>query len=136
MDRMNSQSWKPVVYISVTIAGVALVLGFLFLCVWVVHPGFSLVGLRRDEGKLTLIIAGAIAYGTVIVINRLLKKYYGREFGTYLDDPDEIEPGPRPPMEKICTRCGAVFAAFRNDFHAAGFCSRGCQEAFAKRKSN
>jgi hypothetical protein len=132
---MKSHGWKPVVYVTTTLAAVAVVLALAFLVARLVHPGFTLVGMHRSEGKLTLVIAGLMAYGTVMAVNQLLKRFYGREFGTYLDDPDEVGPGQRPPLEKICTRCGERFGAFRNDFHAAGFCSRACQEAFARRNA-
>jgi hypothetical protein len=134
MEPTKSQSWKPLVYMGVTIGGVAGVLGVLYLLILLINPRFSLVGMSPNDGKLTLLIAGVIAYGTVIATTRLLKKYYGREFGTYLDDADAIEPGPAPSNEKLCARCGSLFAALHNDFHAAGFCSRACREAFGKRR--
>jgi len=133
MEPPKSHSWKPIVYMGVTIGSVGVVLGVLYLLMLVINPHFSLVGLDRAGGRLTLFIAGAVAYGTVVGTTRLLKKYYGKEFGTYLDDADAIEPGPAPSNEKLCARCGALFAVFRNDFHSAGFCSRACQEAFGKR---
>lgn len=133
MERTKSQSWKPVVYMGVTIGAVAAVLGAIYLLALIANPRFSLVGIDRDGGRLTVFIAGCVAYGTVVATTRLLKKYYGREFGTYLDDADAIELGPAPSIEKLCARCGTRFAVFPNDPHAAGFCSRACQKAFAKR---
>jgi hypothetical protein len=133
MGRTKSQSWRPPVYLGVTIGGVIVVLAVCYGIAKLVHPGFSLVGMSREDGRLTLLIAGVLAYGTVVVVTRLLKRVYGREFGTYLDDPDAPEPGLRPSDEKPCARCGTLFAVFPNDFHAAGFCSRACRNAFARR---
>ena len=134
MEQTKSQSWKPLVYKGVTVGSVVVVLGFLYLLILIVEPKFSLVGMSRGDGKATILAAGMIGYGTVVVMTKLLKKYYGREFGTYLDDAEAIEPGPAPSNEKLCARCGTLFGVFHNDFHAAGFCSRACQEAFGKRR--
>src|SRR6185436_3526485 len=133
MEQTKSQSWKPVVYMGFTVGAVMVVLGVLYLAILLFNPHFSLIALSRDAGRETILAAGMIAYGTVVAVTWLLKKYYGREFGTYLDDTDAIEPGPAPSNEKLCARCGSLFAVFRNDFHSAGFCSRACQEAFGKR---
>ena len=135
MGRMGSQGWKPVVYATTTIAASAIMLGLLYLVIRLVYPGFSLFWLRRADGELLILIAGWIAYGSVLAVTALLKRFFRREFGTYLDDADQIEPGERPSLEKICTRCGMAFPAFPNDFHAAGFCSRACQRAFLLRQS-
>lgn len=133
MEQTKSQSWKPLVYMGVTVGGVAVVLGTVFLLIRLIDPHSSLIGLRRGDGELTIYIAALIAYGTVVGITRLLKKYYRREFGTYLDDADAIELGPAPSNEKLCARCGTLFGVFHNDFHAAGFCSRACRQASSKR---
>src|SRR6185369_2208478 len=133
MEQTKSQSWKPLVYLGATAAGVAVVLAAFYLLVMLFCPHFSLAELGRGNARAIALVAGLTAYGTVVAVTRLLKKYYGREFGTYLDDADAIEPGPAPSNEKLCARCGSLFAVFYNDFHAAGFCSRACQEAFGKR---
>lgn len=131
--KATSHTWKPLVYIGVTLGGVAVALGTLFLLVKLVHPGFSLVGLRKGEGRAVIAIACIVAYGTVVGITRLLKRRFGRVFGTYLDDPDaEDEAHVASSSNRPCRRCGTLFAVFRNDFHAAGFCSRACQEAFGR----
>ena len=130
MEQKTSHSWKPIVYIGVTIGSVGVVLGTLLLLAWMVHPKFSLV---KENARLTAVLLGLAAYGTVVAVTRLLKKHYGREFGSYLDDADAVEAGPAPDREKLCARCGTLFGVFRNDFHEAGFCSRACREAFHKR---
>ena len=66
--------------------------------------------------------------------NYLLKRYFKREFGTYLDDPDSEQTGLPPGIAKVCLRCGSPFQAFRNDAHVAGFCSQGCRDRFAADK--
>src|ERR1043165_4075707 len=99
MEQTKSQSWKPVVYMGVTVGSVVIVLGVLYLLILIAAPKFSLVGMSRGEGKATILAAGMIGYGTVVVTTKLLKKFYGREFGTYLDDADAIEPGPAPSNE-------------------------------------
>lgn len=134
MAPTKSQSWKPLVYMGVTIGGVALVLGALFLAIRLIEPRFSLLDLRRGDGRLLVTMAGAAAYVTVVVITQLLKRSFGREFGTYLDDADAVEESPRPSHHKLCARCGTRFGVFPNDFHEAGFCSRACRHAFARRR--
>ena len=135
MERLGSQGWKPVVYLATTVAAAATVLGLVYGLIRIFVPGFSFLKFRRSEGDILLWITGMIAYGTVLRITALLKRYLGREFGTYLDDADQIEPGVRPALEKTCTRCGLVFPAFPNDFHIAGFCSHACQRAFLLRQA-
>jgi hypothetical protein len=132
---MGSHGWKPVVYVATTITAAAIMLGLVYLLVRLVYPGFSLFGLSRADGELILLIAGMIAYGSVLAVTEFLRRYFGREFGTYLDDADRIEPGERPALEKVCPRCGSAFPVFPNEFHAAGFCSRACQRAFLLRQS-
>ena len=133
MDPAKSHAWKPIVYLGFTIGGVIAVLGGLYLMIRLICPEFSLLEVLRVDGEAVLWCAGAIAYVTVLAITAFLKRSYGREFGTYLDDPDVVEPGPRPSEAKICPRCGTRFGVFPNDFHAAGFCSRACQSAFLRR---
>ena len=133
MEPTKSHVWRPAVYLSATIGGVLAVLGALHLTIRLIYPEFSLKELLRVDGELTLWMAGVVAYVTVLVITALLKRYYGREFGTYLDDADTVEIGPGPTDHRLCARCGTLFAVFPNDFHAAGFCSRACRNAFARR---
>jgi hypothetical protein len=133
MEPAKSHAWKPLVYLGLTTGGVIVVLGALVLTLRVITPEFSLSKALREDGEATLWIAGSIAYVTVLGITALLRRHYGREFGTYLDDPDLIEAGPGPSEEKLCPRCGTRFGVYRNDFHAAGFCSRACRNAFARR---
>lgn len=134
MEPPKSHAWKPAVYLGLTIGGVIAVLGVLYLTIRLILPEFSVLELLRVDGEATLWVAGSIAYVTVLAITALLKRTCGREFGTYLDDPDVVEAGPAPSEEKVCPRCGARFGAYRNDFHAAGFCSRACRDAFARRR--
>ncbi len=126
---MRSQSWRPLVYLGVTAGAVVVVLGLIAGFLFLVAPsGMRRIG--RVEGRAMVLAAGVIAYLTVMITNRVLKKYFGRQFGTYLDDPDTTEDGPQPAATKQCLRCGLVFGAFHNDFHAAGFCSHACHEAY------
>ena len=134
MEPTKSQSWKPLVYLGATAGSVAVVLTAFYVLIMLFFPHFSLAELGRGNARVIAVVAGLTAYGTVVAVTRLLKKYYGREFGSYLDDADAVEPGPPPSRDKLCARCGTLFGVFHNDFHAAGFCSRACQEAFAKRR--
>ena len=120
-------------YLLVTMAAVVVVLTLVYLVARAVVPGFTLLGLRRREGDLLLWIVGGIAFGTVVGTTWLLKRFFGKEFGTYLDDPDADVEGLHPACEKVCLRCGTPFAAFRNEFHAAGFCSHLCWKAAARK---
>jgi ribosomal protein S27AE len=133
---VKSHAWKPIVYLTASLCAVAIALTLAYLLASLIIPGFTLVGLRRAEGKLMLAVACGIAYGTVLATNWLLKRMYGREFGTYLDEPDDESVGLHPTLEKRCSRCGTVFGAFHNDFHAAGFCSRACHQAIESRKDS
>ncbi|HVE42817.1 MAG TPA: hypothetical protein VNM14_23250 [Planctomycetota bacterium] len=124
---MQSQSWKPVVYLSTTIGAVVVVLALVYTTAKLLIPGFSVLGIRRGEGRLLVGIAGALAYGSVLLTTRLLKRYWGREFGNYLDDPDQETAELRATKTTICRRCGTPFPVYSNDAHAAGFCSQACQ---------
>jgi len=127
MRWMQSQSWKPVVYLSTTIGAVVVVLALVYTAAKLLIPGFSVLGIRRGEGRLLVGIAGALAYGSVLLTTRLLKRYWGREFGNYLDDPDQETAELRATKTTICRRCGTPFPVYSNDAHAAGFCSQACQ---------
>ena len=127
---MNSQGWKPIVYLGTTAAGVLFVMGLAYVAVLVIHPGFSLSRLERNEVKIVFAVAAVLAYGTGMGITRLLKKRWGHKFGTYLDDPDAPEEPLPPPTTKVCLHCRGTFPAYRNDLHAAGFCSPGCREHY------
>ena len=72
-------------------------------------------------------IAGALAYGSVVATGRILKRFWGREFGSYLDDPDGERSGLPSTSTRNCRRCGSPFQVYTNDAHAAGFCSQGCK---------
>lgn len=134
MRVMTSHRWKPPVYFGVTLGAVVIVLALAFGLARLVHPGFTLKGLGKLEGRITLLVGGGLAYGTVVATTRLLKRHFGREFGTYLDDVDhdlaEIGPG----EDKRCPRCGTRFHAYHNDAHREGFCSQPCLDAYSKRK--
>ncbi len=127
MRWMKPQSWKPLVYISSTIGAVVLVLTIVTLSAKLLIPGFSIVGIHRGEGRLLIGVAGALAYGSVLATNRILKRYWGREFGSYLDDPDLETAELRSMKTSRCRRCGTPFQVYSNDAHAAGFCSQACQ---------
>jgi hypothetical protein len=125
---MPSQSWKPLVYLSTTVGAVVLVLALTYGITKLLFPGFTILGIHRGEGRALIAIACALAYGSVVVTTRILKRYWGREFGTYLDDPDRETLG--PPVTStttMCRRCGTPFQVFSNDAHAAGFCSLACK---------
>ena len=124
---MKSQSWKPLVYTSATLGAVAAVLALVYGIAKLLIPGFTLVGIRRGEGRLLIGIAGALAYGTVMAMNRILKRYWGQQFGSYLDDPDRETSELHSTKTLPCRRCGTPFQVYANDAHAAGFCSQACR---------
>jgi hypothetical protein len=124
---MKSQSWKPLVYISATLGAVGTVLALVYGIAKLLFPSFSMVGIRRGEGRILLGIAGVLAYGTVLAANKVLKRVWGREFGSYLDDPDGETVELESMQSKRCRRCGSRFPAYTNDAHAAGFCSQACR---------
>ena len=127
---MSSHGWKPIVVLGSTTAGVLFVMGLAWLLVLLVYRGRSLSPDERTSVKLIFTVAGVVALGTGLAITRLLKKHLGHWFGTYLDDPDEPEKPLPPPTTKLCLHCGETFPAYRNDLHAAGFCSPGCREHY------
>ena len=127
MGWMNSQSWKPIVYISATIGAVVVVLALAYGITKMLFPGFTILSLHRGEGRALLVIAGALAYGSVVVTTKILKRYWGREFGTYLDDPDKETAELRASGTQKCRHCGTPFQVYSNDAHAAGFCSQACK---------
>jgi len=126
MGWMNSQSWKPVVYLSTTVGVVVVVLGLVYGITKLLFPGFTILNLHRGEGRALLAIAGALAYGSVVATTKILKRHWGREFGTYLEDPDVDTPLPAS-VTTMCRRCGTPFQVYTNDAHAAGFCSQACK---------
>lgn len=87
----DSQSWKPILYLGITFGGVMLVMGLAYLVVLLAYPK-GIVS-RGDRGTVRLIylVGGAIALGTGMAINHLLKRYFRHYFGSYLDDPDTPE---------------------------------------------
>jgi len=124
---MNSQSWKPLVYVSATLGAVAVVLTLAYGIAKLLIPGFTIVGVRRGEGRILIGIAGVLAYGTVLATNKILKRGWGREFGTYLDDPDQETSTLPSSSTRMCRRCGTPFQVYSNDAHASGFCSQACK---------
>lgn len=124
---MRSQSWKPVVYLSTTIVAVVLVLTLVYGVAKLLIPGFTILGIRRAEGRVVVGIAAGLAYMSVLATTKLLKRYWGREFGSYLDDPDQETAELRSTKTLMCRRCGTPFPVYSNDTHAAGFCSQACQ---------
>jgi hypothetical protein len=124
---MKSQSWKPLLYISSTVGAAAVVLMLVYGITKLLFPGFTIFGLDRGEGRALLVIAGALAYGSVVATTKILKRIWGREFGTYLDDPDGETAELRSTGTNRCRRCGSSFQAYANDAHAAGFCSQACR---------
>jgi len=122
MGWLNTQSWKPIVYISSTLGAVVVVLALVYGVAKLLIPGFTLVAIGRMQGRILVGIAGALAYGAVVATNKVLKRYWGSEFGSYLDDPDQETPGPRASISKMCRRCGTPFQVHSNGAHAAGFC--------------
>jgi hypothetical protein len=142
----NSQSWRPLVYLSTTLGAVGVVLALVYGIARLLIPGFSVVGIRRGDGRILIEIAGALAFGTVLattwILKRywgrafgtvlattwILKRYWGRAFGTYLDNPDADPLHLRANGTHKCRRCGTPFQVYSNDAHAAGFCSQACQK--------
>lgn len=131
---MKRDEFKTTAYLAITLASVIIVLTTAYLILRTIDPGFTLVGLRRSEGKGTLALIGMLAFGTVVATTWILRRFCRGWFGETLDDPDAVEASARPALEKSCLRCGAFFGVFRNDFHAAGFCSRACQDVHARSK--
>lgn len=127
---MSSRGWKPIVYLGTTAAGVLLVMGLAYLGVLLLRPLFTGSPLGRHEVKVWFALAGVLAYLTGMGITRLLKRRFGHYFGSYLDDPDAPEEPLPPPTTKVCLHCRGTFPAYRNDLHAAGFCSPGCREHY------
>jgi hypothetical protein len=127
MRWMSSQSWKPLVYILSTLGAVVIALGLVYGAAKLLIPGFTIVGVPRGEGRILVGIAGALAYGSVVATTKIMKRFWGREFGSYLDDPDSDRSGLPSTVTQNCRRCGSPFQVYDNDAHAAGFCSRACQ---------
>ena len=127
---MSSQNLKPIVYLGATGGGVLLVMLITHLVVLMAFP--KGISSRDDRGRVKMIYmaGGVVALGAGLAINHLLKRHFRHYFGTYLDDPDAPEPPTAPAETKVCHHCGAVFPAYRNDLHAAGFCSPGCREHY------
>jgi len=126
MRWMNPQSWRPIVYISSTLGAVVVVLALVYGTTKLLFPGFTILRVDRGEGRALLVIAAGVAYGSVVATTKLLKRYWGREFGSYLDDPDQVTSEPRASITKMCRRCGTPFQVHSNDAHAVGFCSQAC----------
>ncbi len=127
---MDSRGWRPIVYLGATGGGVLLVMLIAHLVVLAAYPkGIS----RRDDRstvKTIYMAGGLLALGAGFGINHVLRRHFRHYFGTYLDDPDAPEEPVPPAATKVCLHCGAVFPAYRNDLHAAGFCSPGCREHY------
>lgn len=127
---MKPDESRTTAYFAITLASVAIVLSIAYLVARIVDPRFTLIW----EGEAIAAIAGLLAFGTVVATTWLLRRFFGGWFGATLDDPDAVEHPKRPALEKSCLRCGAFFGVFKNDFHAAGFCSRACQDVHARSK--
>ena len=127
---MSSQGWKPIVYLGTTAGGVLLVMLLAHVVVLVAYPDGISSRDERSTVKLIYYAGGVLALGAGLTINHLLKRHFRHYFGTYLDDPDAAEEPVAPAQTKVCLHCGGVFAAYRNDLHAAGFCSPGCREHY------
>jgi hypothetical protein len=117
-------------YIGTTAGAVVLVLGLFYGIVRMTHSGSEPI--RRGPGRILIVIACGLAYGTVKATTWALKRFYGHKFGSYLDDADAEEPDRRPKHDKLCARCGMLFQIRPNDAHQNGFCSHSCWEAFLK----
>lgn len=130
MGRLGAQGWKPVVYLGSTLLAALLVVGLFFGMVRLLFPRAD----SRDM-KPAVYAAAVLAYGTVVITTQLLKRRFGRDFGTYLDDINEDPPVPMTGRPKVCSRCGTRFNACSNDAHRAGFCSQSCERAFAKSRA-
>jgi hypothetical protein len=135
VNERRSQSWKPLVHLSSTLGAVAIVLALGYGAATLIDPRFSIFGLRRAEGKILLAVAAALAYGSVLGTTGLLRRFFGRQFGTYLDDPENDLTELGPGHDRRCRRCGSSFQAYHHDAHATGFCSQSCREVFSKSAS-
>ena len=127
---MKSHDCRPIVYLGATFGGVVLVMGLAFLVAHLAYSGHALTRHDREIVRGIYVVGGLAALGTGFWINALLKRHFRHYFGTYLDDPDAPEEAPVPATRKVCLHCGAAFPAYRNDLHAAGFCSPGCREHY------
>jgi hypothetical protein len=128
---MSSQGWRPIVYLGTTAGGVLLVMLIAHLVVLVAYPDGISRSEERSRVKMIYVAGGVLALGAGMAINQALKRYFRHYFGTYLDDPDAAEEPLPPPQTKVCLHCAGVFPAYRNDLHAAGFCSPGCREHYS-----
>ena len=127
---MKSHGWKPIVYLGATFGGVMLVMLLAHLLILLIFPRGISSGSDRNSAKMVYMVAAGLALGVGLMINHLLKRHFRHYFGTYLDDPDAPEDVAPPPTTKVCLHCGSPFPAYRNDLHAAGFCSPGCREHY------
>jgi len=127
---MASRKWRPLLYGLFMIGSCALTLTLTFAVILSINPEAASRTSSRSLGDLIPLIAMGVIAVTVPAAAKAFRRLLGRRF----PDENEVVLSETPPtVQKVCGRCSESYWVHANEHHAAGFCSKACREAYARR---